>query len=136
LLFLRKSQHRRSQADYFKIEEISENLQRLSDMCRETLDGVAVRQKSGVYRCALPTKNQNTPRMCSFCGDSMQVAGKLLSSPLDGEHCYICPLCVSESQNAISQPAREPLWFRLVRLIRRTGGSKFMDLSGSGQQLT
>jgi len=31
LLVLRKNQHRRSQADYFTIEEVSENLQRLSE---------------------------------------------------------------------------------------------------------
>ena len=103
-------------------------------ICRDTLDGIGLRQRSGVYRHVASANNRNTPRKCSFCGDGMRVAGKLLGSPLDGECCSICPHCVGESENAISQPAREPLLSRLVRLIWR-GGSKFMDLSGSGQQL-
>src|SRR6185437_12592729 len=134
LLFLRKSQRQRSQADYFKLKRSARICSDCLKICRDTLDGIGLRQRSGVYRHVASANNRNTPRKCSFCGDGMKVAGKLLGSPLDGECCSICPHCVGESENAISQPAREPILSRLVRLIWR-GGSKFMDLSGSGQQL-
>jgi len=66
----------------------------------------------------------------------MKLAGKLISSPLDREACFICPRCVRDSKNLLAKPAPEPLWSRLVRLVRRSAGSKLMDLSGSDQQLT
>jgi hypothetical protein len=74
-------------------------------ICRETLKGDEVRQKSGVYRCASSERIPRGSMCCSFCGHSMKVAGKLLSSPLDDARCYICPRCVRAEMQSRSQPA-------------------------------
>src|SRR6185312_274731 len=103
--------------------------------CRDILAGVAVRQRSGIYRLVATERSPTFRRCCSFCGHPMKLVERMFRSRLDHEH-YICSRCISESEDLLAKPARKPYLSRLLRLFRRTNDSRLIDLSGSDQQLT
>ncbi len=73
---------------------------------------------------------------CSFCHKSQDVVRKLISSPGDHPHAYICNECVAVSTAMVEQSPAEHLSMEQTKLPQPAEVKAFLDLYVIGQEKT
>jgi ATP-dependent Clp protease ATP-binding subunit ClpX len=73
---------------------------------------------------------------CSFCQKTQDMVGKLVASPGDHPHAYICDECVAAWNNNLERSREEPLAGAQVKLPKPAEVKTFLDQYVIGQEKT